>query len=112
MPSGHKQRTSFPEMVARLRSRWREALSMPALIGLRDQLDRTLLRIRVGQNILPIDKETDRSPDRETGNSSCFAGPFALQNKRIKEEPCHVLRRSVLSAGRSVSTASRSVSVS
>jgi hypothetical protein len=51
MPSGDAQRTWFPEMVARLRSEWREGLSMPALIGFRDELDGTLQRIRVGQSI-------------------------------------------------------------
>ena len=34
MPSGDAQRTWFPEMVRRLRSNWREGMSMPALISL------------------------------------------------------------------------------
>jgi hypothetical protein len=50
MPLGDAQRTWFPEMVARLRSEWYEGLSMPALIGLRDELDGTLHRIRTSRN--------------------------------------------------------------
>src|SRR5215469_3408291 len=51
MPSGDAQRTWFPEMTVRLRSEWREGMSIPALIGLRDELDETLHRIRAGRNI-------------------------------------------------------------
>jgi len=51
MPSGDAQRTWFPEMVARLREEWHERMSIPALIGLRDELDETLHRIRAGRNI-------------------------------------------------------------
>jgi len=51
MPSGDAQRTWFPEMVARLRAKWHEGMSIPALIGLRDELDETLHRIRAGRNI-------------------------------------------------------------
>ena len=51
MPSGDAQRTWFPEMVARLREEWHEGMSIPALIGLRDELDETLHRIRAGRNI-------------------------------------------------------------
>src|SRR6266436_4295233 len=51
MPSGDAQRTWFPEMIARLRSEWHEGMSIPALIGLRDELDETLHRIRAGRNI-------------------------------------------------------------
>jgi len=50
MPLGDAQRTWFPEMVARLRSEWHEGLSMPALIGLRDELDGMLHRIRASRN--------------------------------------------------------------
>jgi hypothetical protein len=50
MPLRDAQRTWFPEMVARLRSEWHEGLSMPALIGLRDELDGTLHRIRASRN--------------------------------------------------------------
>jgi hypothetical protein len=50
MPLGDAQRTWFPEMVARLRLGWHEGLSMPALIGLRDELDGTLRRIRASRN--------------------------------------------------------------
>jgi len=39
MASGDAQRTWFPEMIVRLRSEWHEAVSMPALISLRDELD-------------------------------------------------------------------------
>jgi hypothetical protein len=50
MPLGVAQRTWFPEMIARLRSEWHEGLPMPALIGLRDELDGMLHRIRAGRN--------------------------------------------------------------
>jgi hypothetical protein len=51
MASGNAQRTWFPEMVVRLRAEWHEGMSIPALIGLRDELDGTLHRIRTGRNI-------------------------------------------------------------
>ena len=51
MPSGDAQRTWFPEMVVRLRAEWREGMSIPALIGLRDGLDEMLCRIRAERNI-------------------------------------------------------------
>jgi len=51
MPSGDAQRTWFPEMVVRLRAEWYEGMSIPALIGLRDELDGTLHRIRADLNI-------------------------------------------------------------
>ena len=51
MPSGDAQRTWFPEMIVRLRSEWRAEMSIPALIGLRDELDEMLHRIRAGRNI-------------------------------------------------------------
>jgi hypothetical protein len=51
MPSGDPQRTWFPEMVVRLRSKWHEGVSMPALISLRDELDGMLQRIRTSRNI-------------------------------------------------------------
>ena len=51
MPSGDAQRTWFPEMVARVHAEWREGMSIPALIGLRDELDEMLHRIRAGRNI-------------------------------------------------------------
>ena len=51
MPSGDAQRTWFPEMIGRLRAEWHQGMSIPALIGLRDELDGTLHRIRVDRNI-------------------------------------------------------------
>ena len=51
MPSGDAQRTWFPEMIVRLRAEWHEGMSIPALIGLRNELDGTLHRIRVSRNI-------------------------------------------------------------
>ena len=51
MPSGDPQRTWFPEMVVRLRSKWHEGVSMSVLISLRDELDGMLQRIRTGRNI-------------------------------------------------------------
>jgi hypothetical protein len=51
MPSGDAQRTWFPEMIARLRADWHAGMSMPALISLCDELDRTLHRIRTDRKI-------------------------------------------------------------
>jgi len=51
MPSGDAQRIWFPEMIVRLRAEWHAGMSMPALIGLRDELDGALQRIRAGRNI-------------------------------------------------------------
>jgi hypothetical protein len=51
MPSGDAQRTWFPEMIVRLRAEWHAGMSMPALIGLRDELDGTLQWNRDGRNI-------------------------------------------------------------
>ena len=51
MPSGDAQRTWFPEMIVQLRAEWHAGMSMPALIGLRDELDGALQRIRAGRNI-------------------------------------------------------------
>jgi hypothetical protein len=51
MPSGDAQRTWFPEMIGRLRVEWHQGMSIPALIGLRDELDGTLHRIRAGRSI-------------------------------------------------------------
>jgi hypothetical protein len=51
MPSGDAQRTWFPEMIVRLRAEWHAGMSMPSLIGLRDELDGALQRIRAGRNI-------------------------------------------------------------
>lgn len=51
MPAGDAQRTWFPEMIVRLRWEWHEGMSIPALIGLRDELDETLQRVRAGRNI-------------------------------------------------------------
>jgi hypothetical protein len=70
MPSGNAQRTWFPEMVARLRAEWHEGMSIPALIGLRDELDETLHRIRVGRNI-----RTPIITCRRCGMTASGAGP-------------------------------------
>jgi hypothetical protein len=51
MPSVDAQRTWFPEMIVRLRAEWHAEMSMPTLIGLRDELDGALQRIRAGRNI-------------------------------------------------------------
>ena len=37
MPSGDAQRTWFPEMVVRLRSKWHEGVSMPTRISFRPE---------------------------------------------------------------------------
>jgi hypothetical protein len=51
MPSGDAQRTWFPEMILRLQAEWHAGMSMSALVGLRDELDGALQRIRAGRNI-------------------------------------------------------------
>ena len=38
-------------MIGRLRAEWHQGMLIPALIGLRDELDGTLHRIRAGRNI-------------------------------------------------------------
>ena len=53
MPSGDRQRTWFPEMVAFLRSHWNAAMPMPKLIELRDHLDAMLQSIRSERRIAP-----------------------------------------------------------
>ena len=47
MPSGDAQRTWFPEMVVRLRSKWHEGVSMPTRISFRNELDGMPQRIRL-----------------------------------------------------------------
>src|SRR5262249_39521683 len=95
MPSGDAQRTWFPEMTVRLRSEWHEGMSIPALIGLRDELDETLHRIRAGRNI-----QTPIITCRRCGMTGHAAEPrvsvraliLALagskSRRRIKPAPC------------------------
>jgi hypothetical protein len=49
--AGDAHRVWFPEMVEHLRLRWRDDLSMEALLGLRDELDDMLGRIRSTRHI-------------------------------------------------------------
>ena len=51
MPKGDAQRFWFPEMLARLRSEWRETMSFAALVELRDSLDTMLHQIRSERHI-------------------------------------------------------------
>ena len=51
MAAGDAHRVWFPEMVEHLRLRWRDDLSMEALLGLRDELDEMLRRIRSTRHI-------------------------------------------------------------
>ena len=51
MPAGDAPRTWFPEMVDKLRSRWRVGLSLTDMIQLRNDLDAMLHRIRSERNI-------------------------------------------------------------
>ena len=53
MPAGDASRTWFPEMLDRLRTRWRGDLSFVELVGLRDELDAMLHRIRSERQIRP-----------------------------------------------------------
>jgi hypothetical protein len=49
--AGDAHRAWFPEMVEHLRLRWRDDLSIDALLGLRDELDDMLGRIRSTRHI-------------------------------------------------------------
>src|SRR3989442_2981429 len=49
--AGDAHRVWFPEMVEHLRQRWRDDLSMEALLKLRDELDDMLGRIRLTRHI-------------------------------------------------------------
>jgi len=49
--AGDAHRVWFPEMVKHLRLRWRDDLPMEALLGLRDELDDMLGRIRSTRHI-------------------------------------------------------------
>jgi hypothetical protein len=49
--AGDAHRVWFPEMVEHLRLRWRDDLSMEALLGLRDEIDDMLGRIRSTRHI-------------------------------------------------------------
>jgi hypothetical protein len=72
MPSGDAQRTWFPEMIVRLRAEWHAGMSMPALIGLRDELDGALQRIRAGRNIqTPIITLQQVWVNRACGGTPC-----------------------------------------
>jgi hypothetical protein len=51
MPQGDPQRTWFPEMIERLRAEWRDGMSIPDVIELRDQLDEMLQDIRTSRKI-------------------------------------------------------------
>ena len=51
MAAGDAHRVWFPEMVEHLRLRWRDGLSMEALLGLRDELDDMLGCIRSTRHI-------------------------------------------------------------
>ena len=53
MASGDAQRVWFPELIAIVRQAGDMALSIDALLCLRDQLDTTLQRIRQRRQILP-----------------------------------------------------------
>jgi hypothetical protein len=51
MPLGDAQRTWFPEMIGRLQAEWHQGMSIPALIGLRDEVGGTLHQIRADRSI-------------------------------------------------------------
>ena len=55
MAAGDAQRVWFPEVIERLRSQWHEGMPCDELIGLRDDLDAMLQRIRSDRHIrLPV----------------------------------------------------------
>ena len=51
MAAGDAHRVWFPEMVQHLRVRWRDDLALEALLGLRDELDDMLGRVRSTRQI-------------------------------------------------------------
>jgi hypothetical protein len=51
MAAGDAHRVWFPELVQHLRLRWRDDLALEALLGLRDELDDMLGRIRSTRHI-------------------------------------------------------------
>ena len=53
MPAGDPQRVWFPEMIAKLRTEWRDALTPSSMIELRDSLDSMLGSIRSERGIQP-----------------------------------------------------------
>src|SRR5438477_134434 len=53
LPAGDAQRVWFPEMLAKLRSDWDQAMPLARLTRLRDDLDRMLREIRHEREILP-----------------------------------------------------------
>src|SRR5262245_31673701 len=53
LPAGDAHRVWFPEMVARLRSVWDQAMPLPELVGLCDDLNGMLQQIRHERQILP-----------------------------------------------------------
>ena len=53
LPAGDAHRVWFPEMVATLRSAWDEAMPLPELVGLCDDLNGMLQQIRHERQILP-----------------------------------------------------------
>jgi hypothetical protein len=53
MAAGDPQRVWFPEMIERLRSQRHQGTSFDAIVGLRDDLDATLQRIRSERHMRP-----------------------------------------------------------
>lgn len=53
MPTGERSQTWFPELVAELRRSWRPDLTWEAVIGLRDELQRTLELLLSSRKIKP-----------------------------------------------------------
>jgi hypothetical protein len=51
MAAGDPQRVWFPEMIERLRLRWHADMSFDAIVGLRDELDAMLQRIRTERHV-------------------------------------------------------------
>ena len=54
MASGERSQVWFPELVEILRQSWLPELDWPAIIALRDQLQRTLDGVRTSRGIRPV----------------------------------------------------------
>jgi hypothetical protein len=95
--AGDAHRVWFPEMVEYLRLRWRDDLSMEALLGLRDELDDMLGRIRSTRHISnPVFKCLERRRDLICMATPRRQSPLDSQGARTPmngEPSTHLIRR-------------------
>ena len=97
MAAGDAHRVWFPEMVEHLRLRWRDDLSIDALLGLRDELDDMRGRIRSTRHIskpvlkCPVCGHIGRGTDPHV---SVRASTLALARFRVAaREPARALEK-------------------